>query len=88
MRKSGAIEFEVNGKLKVNLEKIVPAARAMLTEIIQLQLAGDSSKADEFFEKWFEWTPEQEYAGKILKSMKPKIYKKFNPVLANEICKN
>jgi len=87
MREFGAIEFEVNGKLKVNKEKLVPAARAMLTEIIELQLKGDALAAEKFFDKWFVWTPEQEYASKILKSMKPKIYKKFNPVLANEITK-
>ena len=87
MRCCGAIEFEVNGKLKVNKDKLVPAAKSMLTEIIKLQLAGDANAANEFFDKWFVWTAEQEYASKILKSMKPKIYKKMNPVLANEIIK-
>ena len=87
LRANNAIEFEVNGKLKINKEKFVPAAKAMLTEIIQLQLDGDANKANAFFDKWFVWTPEQEYASKILKSLKPKIYKKLNFVLANEISK-
>ena len=87
MREFGAIEFEVDGKLKINTDKLPEVARKMLTEIIQIQLDGDANKANAFFDKWFVWTPEQEYAAKILKSMKPKIYKKFNPILANEITK-
>jgi len=86
-KNAGAIEFEVNGKLKINTDKFLPAAKSMLSEIIKLQLDGDATKASEFFEKWAVWTPEEEYASKILKSMKPKIYKKLNPVLANEITK-
>jgi len=87
MRENGAIEFEVNGKLKVNMDKMVPVAKSMLTEIIKLQLDGNVDNAKAFFDKWFVWTPEQEYASKILKSMKPKIYKKLNQTLANEITK-
>ncbi len=85
MRGCGAITFDVGGKLKINPEKFVVAANSMLTEIIKLQLNGDVNSADEFFNKWFVWTAEQEYASKILKSMKPKIYKKFNPILADKI---
>ncbi len=87
MRGCGAIEFEVNGKLKIHPEKFVPAAKSMLTEIIKIQLDGDANKANEFFDKWFVWTAEQEYASKILKSLKPKIYKKLTTPLANEITK-
>ncbi|MCQ2957333.1 MAG: hypothetical protein MJ180_00350 [Candidatus Gastranaerophilales bacterium] len=87
LKAQGAIEFEVNGRLKINKEKFVPAAKSMLTEIIQLQLDGDANKANEFFNKWFIWCPEEEYASKILKSLKPKIYKKLNYVLADEITK-
>ena len=87
MRGCGAITFEVDGKLKINPEKFIPAATSMLTEIIKLQLNGDAKAAEEFFNKWFVWTAEQEYASKILKSMKPKIYKKFNAVLADTITK-
>ena len=87
MRGCGAITFEVGGKLKINPEVFVKAANSMLTEIIKLQLDGDAQKANEFFEKWFVWTKEQEYASKILKSMKPKIYKKLTPALADAITK-
>lgn len=87
MRENGAIEFEVNGKLKVNMDKMVPVAKYMLTEIIKLQLDGNPDNAKAFFDKWFVWNEEQEYASKILKSMKPKIYKKLNQTLANEITK-
>ncbi len=87
MRGCGAITFDVGGKLKIHPEKFIPAANSMLTEIIKLQLNGDAKAAQEFFDKWFVWTDEQEYASKILKSMKPKIYKKFNPILAEMITK-
>ena len=71
--------------MKVDFEKTVEASRKMLTEIIKMQLDGDANKADEFFQKWFVWTDEQEYASKILKSLKPKIYRKLNFELADKI---
>lgn len=86
MREKGGLTFEVNGKLKVDFEKMVKASTEMLTEIIQMQLDGEAKKADEFFKKWFVWTDEQKYAAKILKSMKPKIYRKLDFELANKIC--
>ena len=61
-------------------EKYITQAPQYLKEELQ-------PKADEFINKWFVWTPEQEYASKILKSMKPKIYKKLDFKLANEISK-
>ena len=85
MRENGGLTFEINGKMKVDFEKTVEASRKMLTEIIKMQLDGDAPKADEFFKKWFKWTDEQEYASKILKSMKPKIYRKLDFELANKI---
>ena len=85
VRGCGGLTFEVNGKMKVDFEKTVAAANSMLTEIIKMQLAGDAKKADEFFKKWFVWTQEQEYASKILKSMKPKIYRKLDFELADKI---
>ena len=85
VREHGGLTFEVGGKLKVDFEKTVEASKAMLTEIIKMQLDGDAKKADEFFKKWFVWTDEQKYASKILKSMKPKIYRKLDFELANKI---
>ena len=85
MRENGGLTFEINGKMKVDFKKTVDASRKMLTEIIKMQLDGDAAKAEEFFKKWFVWTDEQEYASKILKSMKPKIYRKLNFELADKI---
>jgi hypothetical protein len=57
----------------------------MLEHIIKLQLDGDAKKATEFIDTWCVWTDELEYASKILKSLKPKIYKKVIPLLADKI---
>jgi hypothetical protein len=85
MKGCGAIKFAVNGKISIDKNLFVPSVRSMLEHIIRLQLDGDSQKATEFIDTWCVWTAELEYASKILKSLKPKIYKQVIPTLADKI---
>ena len=85
MKGCGAIKFAVNGKISIDKNLFVPSVRSMLEHIIRLQLDGDSQKATEFIDTWCVWTDELEYASKILKSLKPKIYKQVILTLADKI---
>lgn len=53
--KEGAITFNKDGKIVVNIDKVVPAAQKMLKEIIEIQLSGDVTKAEKFVNDNFVW---------------------------------
>ena len=56
--KEGAISVDKNGVIDINIEKMVPTANKMLTEIIEVQLSKDFSKGENFINKYFKWTDE------------------------------
>ncbi|MDD3593637.1 MAG: hypothetical protein PHX18_03315 [Candidatus Gastranaerophilales bacterium] len=85
LKEYGAINFEENGKLSINKEVFPEAVKNMLTEIITLQLDGNAKTADKFMSKYCVWTKELQYASEILKSMKPKIYRKLDTALADKL---
>lgn len=58
--KKDAIRVNEEGLLEVNFDKTVKAAKAMLSEIIKVQLSEDKSTAKKYFDKNFEWTNEIE----------------------------
>ena len=63
--KEGAIEVSDEGKISINIEKMVPTAKKMLTEIIKVQLSGDMKTAEKFIEDNFVWTDKHEAIAKI-----------------------
>lgn len=68
--KEGAISVN-NGKIDINIDKIVPTAQKMLTEIIDVQLSKDFNKGEDFVNKYFHWTDEMEVISqKLLKTVK------------------
>ena len=69
-----------NDTIHVNIDKVVPAAKDMLTEIIEIQLANDFNKAEEYVNKYFVWTEEMTKFGN-------KFLNRTNLIL-NNIVKN
>ena len=54
--KENAIEITNDGIINVNIEKIIPTANKMLTEIIEVQLSQDFSRGEKFINDYFHWT--------------------------------
>ena len=48
------------GVLDINIDKMVPTARKMLEEIIEVQLSGDFARGEKYVNDYFVWTPEME----------------------------
>ena len=46
MIREGAIEVNDEGKIHINIEKVVPAAQKMLSEAIRVQLSRDVNEAE------------------------------------------
>ncbi len=65
----GAIKVNDEGKIEIDIEKAVPTARKMLTEIIEVQLSGDFKTAENFINKYFVWTDANETIAKELREV-------------------
>ncbi|TAL31860.1 MAG: hypothetical protein EPN97_10645 [Alphaproteobacteria bacterium] len=86
-REKGAIQFEKGGKLSIVPEKMADVARQMLTEVIQLQLDGDPSKAEAFVKKYTAWNDALQYAAEEKMKMKPKLYRLIRQPMRDKILK-
>ena len=62
----GAYEIK-DGKIHVNIEKVVPIAKEMLAEIIRIQIDGDFNKAEKYVMDNFVWTDNMELIAKNFK---------------------
>lgn len=77
----GAYELTKDGKIHVNIDKVVPAANEMLKKIIRIQIDGDYDKAEKYVSDNFVWTPEMELIAKKLQ----KVNKTLNGTLETEL---
>jgi hypothetical protein len=84
-REKGAILFEKGGKLSIVPEKMADAARQMLTEVIQLQLDGDATKAEAFVKKYAAWNETLQYAAAEKMKLKPKLYRLIRQPIRDKI---
>jgi hypothetical protein len=77
----GAYEITKAGKIKVNIDKVVPVAKEMLAEIIRIQIDGDFNKAEKYVLDNFVWTDNMELIAKKLQ----KVSKALNGRLETEL---
>ena len=78
--KRGAYEIK-DGKILVNIDKVVPAANEMLKEIIRIQIDNDITKAEKYVNDNFVWTEEMQLIGE----KQQKENKELNGKLENEL---
>lgn len=86
-REKGAIHFEKGGKLSIVPEKMADVAKQMLTEVLQLQLEGDATKAEAFVKKYAAWNDALQYAADERMKMKPKLYRLIKQPLRDKLLK-
>lgn len=85
--KEGAIEVSDEGKISINIEKMVPTAKKMLTEIIKVQLSGDMKTAEKFIEDNFVWTDKHEAIAKNLREVNKTLNGIVESPLQDELLK-
>jgi hypothetical protein len=78
--KRGAYEVK-DGKIHVNIDKVVPAALEMLAEIVRVQIDDDITKAEKYVMDNFVWTDEMQLIGEKLQ----KVSKELNGRLESEL---
>ena len=69
-----AISISSDGFLSIDIEKMVPTAQKMLSEIVKVQLSKDFSAGEKYVNDYFVWTDEMELISQKLK----KISKRLN----------
>lgn len=77
----GAYTITKEGKIFVNIDKVVPIAKEMLSEIIRIQIDGDFNKAEKYVQDNFIWTDNMELIAKKLQ----KVSKALNGTLETEL---
>jgi len=84
----GAYDITPEGKIHVNIDKVVPIAKEMLAEIVRIQIDGDFNKAEKYVTDNFIWTDNMELIAqklqKINKTLNGTVEAKLAEKLLNE----
>jgi len=80
----GAVNIDENGIIHINYEKVIPTARKMLEEIIEVQLSKDFAKGEKFVLGNFVWSEGME---KLAQSLK-KISKTLNGRVVDKLARH
>ena len=57
------------GIIDININKMIPTARKMLTEIIEVQLSKDFFRGEKFINDYFQWSEDIDKVSKKLKEI-------------------
>ena len=77
----GGYTITPEGKIHVNIDKVVPIAKEMLAEIIRIQIDGDFNKAEKYVNDNFVWSDNMELIAQKLQ----KVSKALNGTLETEL---
>lgn len=84
--KEGAMSVNENGVIDINIEKMIPTAMKMLTEIVEVQLSQDFNRGEKFINDYFHWTEDIENVSKKLKEIDKSLNGKLETPLADYLC--
>ena len=83
----GAVSVDNEGRIHVDIEKVVPTAAKMLEEIVRIQIDRDFNKAEAYINKNFVWTDEMERVAKNLRTTDLELNGRVEYPLADELLK-
>ncbi len=76
-----------DGKIHVNIDKVVPIAKEMLSQIIRIQIEGDFAKAEKYVTDNFVWTDNMELIAQKLRKVNKTLNGRVESKLADELLK-
>ena len=82
--KRGAYDIK-EGKIHVNVDKVVPAANEMLAEIVRVQIDDDFAKGEKYVMDNFVWTEEMQLIGEKLQKVNKELNGKLETELADKL---
>ena len=77
----------IDGKIHVNIDKVVPIAKEMLAEIVRIQIDADFSKAEKYVIDNFVWTDNMELIAKKLQNVNKTLNGRIETELADKLTK-
>lgn len=77
----------VDGKIHVNIDKVVPIAKEMLSEIVRIQIEGDFDKAEKYVFDNFIWTDNLELIAQKLQKINKTLNGRTESELAEKLLK-
>ncbi len=78
----------IDGKIHVNIDKVVPVAKEMLSEIIRIQIDGDFDKAEKYVLNNFVWTDNMELIAQKLQKVSKYLNGRTESPLAELLLKD
>lgn len=78
----------IDGKIHVNIDKVVPIAKEMLSEIIRIQIDGDFDKAEKYVLDNFVWTDSMELIAQKLQKVSKYLNGRTESPLAELLLKD
>ena len=83
----GAYEITKDGKIYVHIDKVVPIAKEMLSEIVRIQIDGDFQKAENYVNDNFIWTENMEIIAQKLQKINKTLNGTVESKLAEKLLK-
>lgn len=77
----------IDGKIHVNIDKVVPIAKEMLSEIVRIQIEGDFDKAEKYVLDNFIWTDNLELIAQKLQKINKTLNGRTESELAEKLLK-
>lgn len=77
----------IDGKIHVNIDKVVPIAKEMLAEIVRIQIEGDFNKAEKYVLDNFIWTDNLELIAQKLQKINKTLNGRTESELAEKLLK-
>lgn len=78
----------IDGKIHVNIDKVVPIAKEMLSEIVRIQIDGDFDKAEKYVLDNFVWTDNMELIAQKLQKVSKYLNGRTESQLAELLLKD
>ena len=75
----------IDGKIHVNIDKVVPIAKEMLSEIVRIQIEGDFDKAEKYVLDNFVWTDNMELIAQKLQKINKTLNGRTESELAEKL---
>ena len=80
---NGGYTLTSENKILVNINKVVPTAKQMLSEIVRIQIDGNIETAKKYVERNFVWTEQQEIIAQKLQKVSKTLNGKLETPLAD-----
>ena len=77
----------IDGKIHVNIDKVVPIAKEMLAEIVRIQIEGNFDKAEKYVLDNFVWTDNMELIAQKLQKINKTLNGRTEAELAEKLLK-